>query len=443
MWNGRAAAQAVARPCHSRAVTDLRGDLVAAIRDNWRREWESAVLYSHLAGREPDARRRGILLRLAETEERHAARWTQRLTALGAPPPGLAGLDVAPGWVTRHTELPVLLRLQPAQEDGQLQEYEALARASGDDESARIAREIAADEREHALTLRALGAPHSPRSLLDSILGRERWHVRGGGWIGDAIYGANDGLGAVFGIVSGVAGATSGRAFGGPAAAGGGVVLISGLAGMLASAISMGSGAFLAARAEREIAETEIGRERAEVAEHPEEERTELELFFELKGFSSGEARRLVDRLAEQPEEFLRTMAHEELGLSEVAFPNPWRAGATAAASTAAGAFVPLVPFFFTAGTPAVLWSAAVSIAARWPHVRATPVRSVVRQGMLPRAWAAVRLASRSLPHSAPGSAGIWPGERADGRRVIGGQGLICRHEGAVRRRKKTLTRPV
>ncbi len=335
---------------------DAPQDLVAAIRDNWRREWESAALYRHVAGREPDARRRAILLRLAETEERHAARWADRLTAVGAAPPDPAALDMAPGWIARHTELPVILRRLEAQEDAHLQEYEALARAAGDDESARIAREIAADEREHSLTLRALGAPHSPRSLLDSILGRERWHVRGGGWIGDAIYGANDGLGAVFGIVSGVAGATGGGA----------VVLISGLAGMLASAISMGSGAFLAARAEREISEAEIRRERAEVAESPEEERTELELFFELKGFSTGEARRLVDRLAEQPEEFLRTMAQEELGLSEVAFPKPWRSAGTAAASTAAGGFIPLVPFFFTVGIPAVLWSAAVSIAAHF-----------------------------------------------------------------------------
>ena len=71
-----------------------------------------------------------------------------------------------------------------------------------------------------------MARPPSPRTALDTILKRERWHGRGGSWVADAIYGVNDGLGAVFGIVSGVAGATNNQQH---------VVLISGLAGMLAS----------------------------------------------------------------------------------------------------------------------------------------------------------------------------------------------------------------
>jgi VIT1/CCC1 family predicted Fe2+/Mn2+ transporter len=180
--------------------------------------------------------------------------------------------------------------------------------------------------------------------------------MRGGSWIGDAIYGVNDGLGAVFGIVSGVAGATNG----GPA------VLIAGLAGMVASAISMGSGAYLAAKSEAEVYQAELEREKKEIAENPDEEREELALFYQLKGLSEEEAKSLVGRLQQHPEQYLKTLAHEELGLSETSFPNPWRSLFSSMLSTAVGAFIPLIPFFFTHGYPAVIASLAISILAHF-----------------------------------------------------------------------------
>ena len=180
---------------------------------------------------------------------------------------------------------------------------------------------------------------------------------RGGGWIGDAIYGANDGLGAVFGIVSGVAGATGGSS---------GTVLIAGLAGMLASALSMGSGAYLATKSEREIYQAEIGRERAEIEDDPEEEKEELALFYQLKGFTEQEASVLAERLSAQPEAFLSALAHEELGLNEESFPNPSVAAVSAAISTAIGAFIPIIPFFFLSGLTAVLWAAGISLLAHF-----------------------------------------------------------------------------
>src|SRR5207245_9280742 len=94
-------------------------------------------------------------------------------------------------------------------------------------------------------------------------------------WIGDAIYGANDGLGAIFGIVSGVSGATLGDSR---------VVLLAGVAGMIASALSMGSGAYLAAKSEREIYEAELHREREALRANPEETKEELAIFYRLKG---------------------------------------------------------------------------------------------------------------------------------------------------------------
>ena len=151
-----------------------------------------------------------------------------------------------------------------------------------------------------------------PKGLLDTILKRERWHGRGGGWVADAIYGVNDGLGAVFGIVSGVAGATNNQQH---------YILVSGLAGMLASSLSMGAGAYLANKSEREIYEAEIAREKAEVEENPEEEIEEMSLFYQLQGFAPEDAQRMAERLAEQPEQLVQAMAQSELGLSNTIFP--------------------------------------------------------------------------------------------------------------------------
>jgi len=82
-----------------------------------------------------------------------------------------------------------------------------------------------------------------------------------------------------------------------------------------------------------------------------------MELFYQLKGFSVDEAKMMAGRLAEQPEQLLKTLAHEELGLSEKAFPNPWKSAVSAMLSTAGGAFVPVIPFLFLSGTQALVWS--------------------------------------------------------------------------------------
>src|SRR5262249_3695650 len=166
------------------------------------------------------------------------------------------------------------------QEESQAEaEYDQLLGRLNNPTDREIAREAMLEERDHAVVLRTLagGTLPTPRSALDTILHRERWHVHGSGWVGDAIYGVNDRLGAVFGIVSGMAGYTGGSE----------VVLAAGLAGTLASALSMGSGAYLAAKAQREVYESEIARERQEIDENPEEELVELELFYQLKGFSA------------------------------------------------------------------------------------------------------------------------------------------------------------
>jgi VIT1/CCC1 family predicted Fe2+/Mn2+ transporter len=89
-------------------------------------------------------------------------------------------------------------------------------------------------------------------------------------------------------------------------------------------------------------------------------------LFYQLKGFSADEAKALASRIAAQPDQALKMLAHEELGLSETTFPNPWRAAISATLSTAAGAFIPVIPFFFAEGWGPVIASFVISTLAHF-----------------------------------------------------------------------------
>src|SRR5438034_290409 len=331
---------------------------LATVENMWRREVEAATTYRLLAGREPDTKRRDILVRLADQEDKHATRWAERIKAETGRAPDRKEVERGLTWFQKISDPNVVLHRLEQEENKAEADYDQLMARLSDPTDRRIAEEAMLEERDHAVILRTLagGSMPSPRSALDSILGRERWHVRGHGWIGDAIYGVNDGLGAVFGIVSGMAGYTGGSE----------VVLAAGLAGTLASALSMGAGAYLASKSEREVYESEVARERAEIQEDPQEEKLELELFYQLKGLSPQEAASMVARLQNEPKQFLRALVHEELGLSEETFPNPLKSTFSAGISTAIGGFIPIIPFFFTVGMPAVIASFIISTIAHF-----------------------------------------------------------------------------
>jgi len=331
---------------------------LATVEKMWRREVEAASTYKHLANREHDPKRRDILLRLADQEEKHAERWSERIAAATGRAPDRKEVERGLSWFQRISDPNVVLQRLEQEENKAEEEYNQLMARLSDPADRKIAEEAMLEERDHAVILRTLagGALPSPRSALDTILRRERWHVRGHGWIGDAIYGVNDGLGAVFGIVSGMAGYTGGSE----------VVLAAGLAGTLASALSMGAGAYLSSKSQREVYESEIAREQKEIEEDPHEELMELELFYQLKGFSPEEARTMAERLQKDPKQFLRTLVHEELGLDAATFPNPWRSTLSASVSTAIGGFIPIIPFFFTVGMPAVIASFVISTLAHF-----------------------------------------------------------------------------
>ncbi|MGA2112888.1 MAG: VIT1/CCC1 transporter family protein [Anaerolineales bacterium] len=339
-----------------------RQQFIKGLQHAWLQEQAGMRTYRALAQHEANEARRGVLLKLAETERLHGERWAARLRDLGAPlPPDRESLrDRIWRFVMVQSGTENALKRIESSEDADASMYGSLAQLAPTKADREAIQSVQHDEEGHRRVSRQASQPSSEpvgaQARLDMILHRESWHRQGGGWIGQAIYGANDGLGSVFGIVSGVAGATAG----GPA------VLIAGLAGMLASALSMGSGAYLATKAEREVQEAEIGREREELELHPEEEEEELALLYQLKGVPEAEAQTLAAHLVAQPESALKTLASEELGISELSFPNPWTAAASASVSTALGAIIPILPFFFTRGYSAILASFAISTLAHF-----------------------------------------------------------------------------
>src|SRR5213082_1928979 len=338
-----------------------RQQTIEVVQRNWRAEIETAQVYRDLAERERDEKRKAILLRMAEAEERHAARWEEKLRDMGEPIPHLEDTT----WTrfkrrfTRSLGRDIAIRRMEAAEEKHEREFsEQRDRAlAAEHDVQEFLRTSALEEKAHARALNAMAGPPNPKTALDTILKRERWHGRGGSWVAHAIYGVNDGLGAVFGIVSGVAGATNNQQH---------YVLISGLAGMLASSLSMGAGAYLAVKSEREVYEAEIAREKAEVEENPEEEIEEMSLFYQLQGFNAEESQRMAERLAEQPEQMVQAMAQSELGLSQQHFGKPWTSAFSAALSTAIGAFIPIIPFFFMSGVPAIVAAFVISIIAHF-----------------------------------------------------------------------------
>ena len=349
-------------------------NVIRALKAAHLREVEAAQMYRLLSENQEDERRSGIFRKLAEAEEGHAREFGDRILALGGIPPR-DSLTPTPKQrlLVRAFGTDAMLRRIEAEEDRNIAQFNTFAQTLAEDAvSHDLFLRIEDEEKEHAGLLDALKNPMEPKGRLEAMLKGEKWHRTTGSWIGDAIYGLNDGLGAVFGVVSGMAGATATHLNAGASAnaadpiASGKVVLTAGLIAMLASALSMGASAFMASKSEREVYQAEIAREREEIEQSPEHEKEELELLYQLKGFSEEEARMMADRIAQQPEQFLKTMAQEELGLSEQHFPNPLKGAFFAAVSTGIGGLLPVLPFFFIRGVPALVASALIGLLAHF-----------------------------------------------------------------------------
>jgi VIT1/CCC1 family predicted Fe2+/Mn2+ transporter len=357
----------------SEATPEARDRLLQA----WRGEIVAGAAYDLIARRMPD-REAEILRRMAEAESGHRRRLEQRMHELAVEVPERDSVRV-PIWLRLQLRIAPIDRLLAAREAAEDEEVDDLyKRSTGDSVTDGLLREIRKEERSHSLAVQDIrsgpngddgsgagdGQPAGSRAMalpgararLDRILSREDGHRKGGGWISGAIYGANDGLAAVFGIVAGVSGATGGSS----------AVLTAGLAGAIASALSMATGAFLAERSEDELVAANVQRERQEIAEHPEEEKEELSLFYQLKGIDQQTADDLAEKMARRPDAMLQVLAAEEFGATATSAGDPAEAALAAGVSTGLGAIIPVIPFMITTGTTAIIAAAIISLVAHF-----------------------------------------------------------------------------
>ena len=309
-------------------------------------ERSSALLYQALAEVEKDPRIAEVYKRIAQTELDHAAHWQAQAKDAGIPFP-----EFKPAWRTR-TLIKLAYKFGPGMILPSIQNMEAV----GGNEYGKVpgAGAMQAQEQSHARLLTQItGAVTGGLSggVLMQLEGRHR--SAGGNALRAAVLGANDGLVSNLSLVMGVAGATL---------AGKGV-LIAGLAGLLAGAISMALGEWLSVQSSRELFANQIATEKEEIENSPEEEAEELALIYESRGLSAENARQLAGQLLYNKETALDTLAREELGVNpEDLGGSAWEAAITSFFLFAIGAVLPVAPFLFTAGMPAVYISIGLSV---------------------------------------------------------------------------------
>jgi vacuolar iron transporter family protein len=340
-----------------------------AFEHHWQDEADAAFLYRVLAAAEPDEQKKSLYQRLAEVEDKHVQVWAALLAQHGRSmrshrPSARTRLLAMLG---RRLGPQFLLPMLLAEEGREVKAYLDMHRSTstgvaGKGEALVLARESA----EHAETL-------------NRISGRtgEPWHrTESGGFLRNVVYGFNDGLTANFGLVAGVVGASSANAHH--------VVIVAGVAGLIADALSMGSSGYLAAKSEQEVYAHEIAMERDEIALMPDIERDELALIYEAKGMDAESAHRLATQVMADPERMLQEKVQEELGIGAPHM-SPLREGWVTGSATAVGALIPVFPFLVWQGRTAIVVSFLLSMLSHWLVGAARSVftgRSVFRSGL-------------------------------------------------------------
>lgn len=314
-------------------------------RSFWVDERAAAWLYRELAEVADDEEGAATLRALAEAEERHAAHWATLLERHGVtdlrfdkPPLRQRILARIGRRFGLESVLPMLVRLEAADAGKYIGVPEAPTSMSE-------------EEVQHGRSLATIGK-HAPARIA-AIESRHR--VGSGGALRAATFGINDGLVSNLLLVFGVAGGTTANSE---------VVLLAGVAGLLAGAFSMGAGEYVSVRSQRELYEREIEIEREELVAFPDEERDELALIYRAKGIEPEAAKRLAERIMLRPSAALDTLVREELGLDPNDLSSPWVASLSSFFAFALGAFIPVLPFLFMQGRGALLTAAVLSGAA-------------------------------------------------------------------------------
>jgi len=281
-------------------------------QDGWHEEKRSAYLYRVMAEAEAGTPRAELFRGLAAEAENHAGIWARQ--AGGAVP------EYAPDLRARMVA--------------------ALVRRHGP----HALRSVLVAMKVRGLSVYSHAVPGHPLPTTLEEVGKRHRGISGGGNLRAAVFGVNDGLVSNASLILGVAGASANNS----------IILLSGVAGLLAGAFSMAAGEYVSVRSQREMFEHQIGLERNELAQYPEEEAEELALIYAARGLPREDAQKLAKALIADPAKALDTLAREELGLNPEDLGSPWGVAISSFLSFAAGALVPLLPFFALGGERAL-----------------------------------------------------------------------------------------
>ena len=311
----------------------------------WQEEVDSHFLYQVLEKTVAEERDRKLYRELGGLEEEHVDAWEKLLLEKNEPA-GVRSPTVQArllAWMARRFGPAFLRQYMAAWEGREVREYLLLHQRAKQPETRALAKQLAMDSAEH-------------EQLQTAEDSKESWHsAESGGMLRNVIYGFNDGLTANFGLIAGVIGASVQPH----------VILVSGLAGVLADALSMGSSGYLAAKSEAEVYENERRKEKLELTVMPEIEARELSLIYQSKGMQADEADRMVQLLLTDKQAFIQEKMKQELEMDTTVI-HPLREGWITGLATAIGAIIPVAPFLVWEGIPAIAASFAVSMLAHF-----------------------------------------------------------------------------
>jgi predicted membrane protein (TIGR00267 family) len=326
-------------------MTDNKEDIERYL-SNRQKEIDGAALYRVLAETESQPQMAEVYLKLALSEEKHAATWEKKLEELkvNIPPRKPTWRAATMIWLAKRFGTQFILPTITSNEKADSQAY--------DGQSDQEAKEFSLEEKSHARLL-SVAANSTGGMSGGTVVQLEGRHKAGGGnALRAAVLGANDGLLSVLSLTMGVAGATNSNTG----------VLIAGLAGVLAGAGSMALGEWLSVQSSRELYEHQIKIEAEEIAENPEEEQEELALIYQSKGLPEDRAREMAAHMMADKANILDTLAREELGIDpEELGGSAYEAAFTSFFLFAFGALFPMLPYFFFSGSTAIIASLIVS----------------------------------------------------------------------------------
>jgi vacuolar iron transporter family protein len=333
-------------------------------------EADAAFLYRTLASLEQDQQRAELYTRLAGVEDRHVALWEGLLRDNGHTVPTLKPTIRARGMALLARRFgPGFLAPMLLEEEGrEVKGYLNMYRAAPDGPAGAAALTLAKESAEHAGSLATIAG-----------VSGEPWHKTGaGGMLRNLVYGFNDGLTANFGLVAGMLGAQGQLNLASHA------VVVAGIAGMVADALSMASSGYLAAKSEREVHEHEIAMEREEIRLMPDLEQEELALLYQAKGLPEAQAQELAAKVMQDPERALEEKVREEL---KIGAPDstPMKEAWITGSATAVGALIPVAPFLLVSGATAIWISFGISMLAHFGVGAARSFftgRGIIRSGM-------------------------------------------------------------